>query len=149
MKSFFTGFAIGVGAGLVLAPDAGSKTRSKIMEKFGNMADKVSASSEPMVNAVRSRVEQIAENEFAWAPATTAQSNVSEIETTHVLNILNSASKTRLMKVSGIGEATARRIIDGRPYTDVNNMIDGQILSPEVLEKLKKLAMEEAEEEAA
>ena len=146
MKSFFTGFAIGIGAGLLLAPDAGSKTRSKIMNKIGSTADEVSASSKPVVDAVRSQVEQIAENEYASAAV---QPNVNEIETTHVLDILNSASKTRLMKVSGIGEATARRIIDGRPYANVNNVVDGQILSQEVLEKLKKLAIEEAEEEAA
>src|SRR5581483_4519163 len=146
MKSFFSGFVIGVGGGLLLAPMAGSETRKKIIEKFGTARGKASASAEPIVNAVRAQVQQVAEHEFASEPE---RPQVGEIEASSVLETLNTASKTRLMKVQGIGEATARRIIEGRPYSDAKNVIDSHILSEEVLEKLNKLAIEEAEEEAA
>lgn len=146
MKSFLAGFAIGLGTGLLLAPAPGSETRRKIADMLDRTADKVKASSTPIVDAVRSQVERIAENEYG---SSVSQEDVSEIENTHLLNILNSASKTHLMKVPGIGEATARRIIEGRPYTDMSNVIDDHILREEVFEKLKKLAIEEAEEGAA
>lgn len=146
MKSFLMGFAIGLGGGLLLAPVAGSETRKKVMDKIGKATDRVSSSSKPIVDAVRSQVEHIAEGEYTSA---SLQPNVTEIESTQVLDILNSASKTRLMKVSGIGEATARRITDGRPYADVDSVIDGHILSQELLDKVKKLAIEEAEGEVA
>ena len=146
MKSFLTGFVIGLGGGLLLAPMAGTEVRKKLIEKVGKTTDKVTASAEPIVNAVREQVAQVAENEFGLD---IERPQVSEIESTGVLELLNSASKTHLTKVQGIGEATARRIIEGRPYADVASVISGHTLSEEILEKLKKMAIEEAEKGAA
>jgi len=64
-------------------------------------------------------------------------------EAARLLQIFNNASKTKLMSVKGIGEATAKRIIDGRPYNNADGY--AEILPEEVMHNLKKELLEEKE----
>lgn len=41
---------------------------------------------------------------------------------------LNSASKTQLISLPGIGEANAKKIIDGRPYRDKRELVRRNII---------------------
>ena len=141
MKSFLAGLGVGVGVGLLLAPEEGSETRKKIKEKIDGAAEQVSTASKPVVDAVRAKVEQVANIEYEAQPV--QQESASDSDSNRVLEILNSASKTRLMSVSGIGDATARRIIEHRPYAQAAYVIENHILSPELLEKLEKDLIEE------
>ena len=138
MRSFLAGLGVGVGVGLLLAPEAGSETRKKIKDKIDGAAEQVSSASKPVVEAVRATAEQVANMEYDAQPESASGSNSNR-----VLDILNSASKTRLMRVSGIGDATARLIIEHRPYTKAAYVIENHILSPELLEKLEKDLIDE------
>jgi len=51
------------------------------------------------------------------APAATKSEKKSMAKTSAVMIDINSASKEDLMKLAGIGDATADKIIAGRPYT--------------------------------
>lgn len=51
---------------------------------------------------------------------------------------INSAGKAELMKLPGIGEAEADKIIAGRPYPTKARLATNNIVSMEVYEKLKK-----------
>ena len=143
MKSFLAGVGIGAGVGLLLAPEAGLETRRKIKEKFGKSADKLNTSSQPIVSAVRDQVEQLANKEYEQPKQQLASAKNNESE--RVLDILNSASKTKLTSVPGIGDGIARSIIEHRPYSDASQVIEKTILSQEVLDKLKKQLIEEEE----
>lgn len=135
MKSFFTGVAVGFGVGLLLAPEAGSETRKKVMERFETAKDQVRESAEPIIESVSERIDQVEELVQKGMQHVQGDGHGGSIldEAARLLKVLNTASKTRLMGVTGIGDATARRIIDGRPY----HSADG-VLAEDVLRNLKK-----------
>lgn len=53
-----------------------------------------------------------------------------------VINI-NLASATDLESLPGVGEVTAKKIIDGRPYTSINDLLEKKIVGSATFEKIK------------
>ncbi|MCL4353563.1 ComEA family DNA-binding protein [Patescibacteria group bacterium] len=50
---------------------------------------------------------------------------------------INSASAAELDKLPGVGPATARKIIDGRPYSSIDELIGKKIMSQKAFDKIK------------
>jgi competence protein ComEA len=50
---------------------------------------------------------------------------------------INSASKDQLQTLSGIGDATAQKIIDGRPYKRKNELVSKKIISKSEYDKVR------------
>ncbi|MEK9176222.1 MAG: helix-hairpin-helix domain-containing protein, partial [Patescibacteria group bacterium] len=53
-----------------------------------------------------------------------------------VLNI-NSATFSDLDSLPGVGQVTADKIIQGRPYSDINELVERKIVGQAVFEKIK------------
>ena len=52
---------------------------------------------------------------------------------------INSAAKEKLMEVPGIGDATAQKIIDGRPYATKKDLVTKGILTQAQYDKMKDM----------
>jgi len=132
MKAFFTGIGLGAAIGLWLAPASGSETRKKLITSTADLAARLEKKFDNPAH-LQTRAD---EN----APAAKAEARGDNHETSSpdpVAEVLNSASKTQLRKVPGIGDATARRIIDSRPYESEAEVVENKLIPESVLKKLK------------
>jgi competence protein ComEA len=50
---------------------------------------------------------------------------------------LNSASSSELESLSGVGPTTAQKIIDNRPYSDINELLGKKVVGRATFEKIK------------
>jgi DNA uptake protein ComE-like DNA-binding protein len=69
-------------------------------------------------------------------PAAAASAEGAEKPAADLLDI-NSASKDDLMKLSGIGDAFADKIIKGRPYKGKNDLVKKKIIPQATYDKIK------------
>lgn len=143
MKHFFTGVAVGLGVGFLIAPEAGSETRKKVVEKIKVAKDQAEQAVEPIIESAQERLEQVEELVKGGMQRAQADGDGVLKEGSRLLEVFNNASKTKLMSVKGIGEATAQRIIDGRPYGNAHGYAG--ILPEDVLHNLKKELLDEEE----
>lgn len=49
---------------------------------------------------------------------------------------INKSTPEELMSISGIGESRANSIIENRPYTDINELLDKKVLSESLLKEI-------------
>jgi competence protein ComEA len=149
MKAFLAGIGLGAAIGLWLAPAAGSETRKKLRTRGADLAEslgsKVSAPLGDNREAQQEQVEQTASGAQAQAGNNNQESQSTQDA---VAEVLNSASKTKLRSVPGIGDATARRIIESRPFESEAEVVESKVMPEKVLKTLKDKLVETDEEVA-
>ena len=75
------------------------------------------------------------------AAATTAKGAVAKAPAAGALLDLNSASKTDLMKLPGVGEAISAKIIAGRPWANKAQLVSKGIVAKPVYDQLSALVI--------
>jgi len=149
MRGFLTGIGLGAAIGLWLAPAAGSETRKKLMTRGADLAQHLGNTVEAKL-ADNREIPQEQAGQAAPGAQAQASSNNQETQSTQdpVAEVLNSASKTKLRSVPGIGDATARRIIESRPFESETEVVESKVMPEKVLKTLKDKLVDPDEEVA-
>lgn len=141
MKWFLTGIGLGAAIGILVAPETGSETRKKLMIRAAklarNLEEVVGAKSDQLDYREPQRVGEN-DSKSEMEPVSDGQTLTAD----PVAEVVNSASQTQLRKVPGIGEATARRIIETRPFESEAQIAESKVMPDAVLKKLKDKLMD-------
>ena len=106
---------------LVAAGGLSSDADREYVSKYMNLAQKVT-------DGMKLYVPKVSENMKGSAIAGTNQTGLVSI---------NSGSLSDLDKLSGVGPVTAQRIIDGRPYASLDELVSKKAINSSVFTKIK------------
>ncbi|TSA13991.1 MAG: helix-hairpin-helix domain-containing protein [Comamonadaceae bacterium] len=81
-------------------------------------------------------------------PVTPANTKAAQAAAAKLVDI-NSASKAELMKLPGVSDADAAKIIAGRPYLTKTRLVTKNIVSMEVYQSINKLVIAKQKEPPA
>ena len=124
MKSFLFGVGVGTAVGLLIAPQAGKKTRAELARRMGDWAQSV----QPQQTGP-----EVSNETQEMTPAAEAT-----VESEAVTELMNTARRDELMEVPGIGRGTAKRIIKNRPYGTEEEVLENGVLPEATLERVKE-----------
>jgi hypothetical protein len=116
MKSFLTGLALGFGAGVLLAPSSGQETRRSFRTKAEQTRDRVSG----QISGIRQKVSR--------------GSDLGHSNST-ALHVLNTIDKNQLLDVYSMSPALADRIIAGRPYSRLEQVVERGLIATTAMER--------------
>ena len=143
MKAFLTGLGIGVGLGVLFAPDKGEATRTKVRERlnsvfreFGGQVGEANVAvdeTESILSEASSGGPDQVRSEFS-----TRGDQAREIRPSASSDPINSLSREELLNVNGIGPVLADKIISGRPYSSRQDFVERGILPQSTLEELER-----------
>lgn len=144
MKALLAGLGAGFALGMVIAPQSGEETRRRIAER-----------AEDLLEAGREQARDLAKrgNELLGSAGELAQDFPEKFTATmersreQLKNMmpgngidaaLNNVSRDDLLSVYGIGPVLADKIIRGKPYKSINELLERGILPESALENLKR-----------
>ncbi len=84
------------------------------------------------------QAKQAAKKEAAAAKEKAPEKKAAAAEAKAELIDLNSATKEQLMTLPGVGEATAQKIIEGRPYANKAQLKSKRIVSQDLYGKISE-----------
>jgi DNA uptake protein ComE-like DNA-binding protein len=144
MKSFLTGLGIGVGLGIVFAPNSGEVTRRQIRERFTGLADELGGQVDKAKGVVQKTVAAYTESspgepgERKQTGSPQKKMQEREVQTAASGDPVNTISREELMNVDGIGPVLADKIISGRPYSSRQELVQRGIVPQNTFEELER-----------
>ena len=142
MKAFLTGLGIGVGLGVLFAPDSGEATRKKVGHRISDWSESFSRQAENLKTATRGvgdRVSETAANASGTPSDLPPKKNVDrESASSERDELINTLGREELMNVNGIGPVLADKIISGRPYASRRDLLERGILPQSTFHELER-----------
>src|SRR5690349_7235671 len=141
MKAFLVGLGIGVSFGILLAPDTGRRTRTKIRGKLNGWNERFRQRVDNLKKTARSQTGQLSRERDEGRRDQNGQNAApqkGESMSFADRDLINSLSRDDLMTVNGIGPVLTDRIIAGRPYSSPRDLVDRRIIAQSTLDELKR-----------
>jgi competence protein ComEA len=142
MKAFLTGLGIGVGLGVLFAPDSGAATRKKVGERFRHWSESLSRQAEnlkTLAPGMGDRVYETAANASGKASEVPPKASADrESASSDRDELINTVGREELMNVNGIGPVLADRIISGRAYSSRGELVERGILPQSTFDELER-----------
>jgi competence protein ComEA len=142
MKAFLSGLGIGMGLGVLFAPDNGEATRKKVWDGLRKWSESMSRQAEGIKAATESARERIS------GAATNGSANVADLPPkkdvkgeaapSAIHELINTVGHEELMSVNGIGPVLADRIISSRPYSSPSELLERGILPQSTFDELER-----------
>jgi len=166
--TFFAGLGAGAAIGMLIAPKSGVELRDDITgfakdnlnrekldslveegrQRIQPLVDETRERVEPVLNEARQRVDDIRERlqpavdqarERVSSAVGTVKQQADRLGSS-LLDIINEWPHDRLIAIDGIGPVLASKIIQGRPYTSEEQLVEAKTLPPSAIESLRKAA---------
>lgn len=139
MKNFFLGLGFGVGLGLIFAPAAGEETRRRLIDRASDLTGQ---DANELIEQGRQRVtdfaNQVQERGGDMLNTVTDQAQQLRGKVANILpflrdnssavGMLNSMTAEDLTAIPGIGPVLSQKVIDGRPYNSIGDLLERGIL---------------------
>jgi DNA uptake protein ComE-like DNA-binding protein len=148
MKGFLAGIGLGTAIGIWLAPESGQETRKNLRARGAELANRFEKQSNVAGDGESLRRQQSAQRGMDAQAEAGSEGQETQSTQDPVAEVLNSASKTKLRSVPGIGDATARRIIESRPFESEEEVLENKLMPEKVLKNLKDTLVDPDEEVA-
>jgi len=148
--TFFAGLGAGAAIGMLIAPKSGVELREDLTdfakenlnrEKLDSLVDEARQRVEPVVHSVRDRVQPVVDQarESVSSAVDSVKTHASRMNGSF-LDVINDWAYDRLIAIDGIGPVLATKIIQGRPYTSEEQLVEAKTLPPSAIESLRKAA---------
>ncbi len=143
MKRFLTGLGVGLGLGMLFAPDRGEATRRRLRERLTGLAD----NSGRQVDKAKDVIQETTAGYSQVSSGESVQTNThfpprkdlaTEGPSSLSSDPINSLSREELLNVNGIGPVLADRIISSRPFSSRQELVERGILSQSTFEELER-----------
>jgi DNA uptake protein ComE-like DNA-binding protein len=149
MKAFLIGLGVGAGLGILFAPHTGERTRRKVRARIGSWTHAPSKQVNRVKNAVASQADQLSQRASRESKEQNGRSaKRPQARSVADSDLVNSLSRDDLMTVNGIGPVLAERIISGRPYSSIRDLVDRRIIAQSTLDELERQFASRLEESA-
>jgi DNA uptake protein ComE-like DNA-binding protein len=137
MRAFFSGLGVGMALGFLYAPRRGEETRQRLTRATSKAGERTRGIMEKIPGG-RRVVERVRES------AQFVQSGISQRSFgSGATDILNAASREDLIAVPGIGPILADRIIQARPFTSEDEVVEKGILTRSAFDDVRRYLMNE------
>jgi len=141
VKAILMGLGIGVGLGILFAPNTGERTRSKVRGKLNEWSHRFSQQVDRAKKTVDSQADELSKRiseRRKHEDENERSSSKRQPKTFAEGELINTLSRDDLMTVKGIGPVLADRIISGRPYSSIRDLVDRGIIAQSTLDEFER-----------